>query len=94
MSFKTIFIITVTVLVTIVLMKNTDEVDFWLFGTTSISKLAILGVMFILGFIIGILIARPRKKAVTTEPVSEDSQTPDSKEKPSSLSDEDREYIS
>jgi ABC-type Fe3+-siderophore transport system permease subunit len=92
MSFKTIFIITITVLVTIVLMKNTDEVNFWIFGDTYVSKLAILGVMFALGFIVGIMIARPRKKPVPVENV--DEPTPGPKDNFSNLSDEDREYIS
>lgn len=91
MSFKTIFIITITVLVTIVLMKNTDEVNFWIFGDTYVSKLAILGVMFALGLIVGIMIARPRKKVVTE--ITADP-APGPKEDHSNLSDEDREYIS
>jgi preprotein translocase subunit SecG len=91
MNFKTVFIIIVTVLVTVVLMNNKDEVPVWLFGETYISKLAIFGVMFGLGFIIGVLIARPRKKAITTDS-QEGNEIPP--EKPSSLSDEDREYIS
>ncbi len=93
MSLKTIFIIIVTVLVTVVLMKNQDEVPVWLFGEARISKLAIFGVMFGLGFIIGVLIARPRKKSASTE-VSEENKNDVNPEKPSNLSDEDREYIS
>ena len=92
MSFKTIFIVTITVLVTIVLMKNTDEVNFWIFGDTYVSKLAILGVMFALGFIIGVMIARPRKKPAAIE--NPDESTTGPKDNPSNLSDEDREYIS
>ncbi len=58
---KTIFIIVVTILVTIVLMKNTEEVNFWIFGNHSVPKLAVLGVMFAIGFILGYLAGRPRK---------------------------------
>ena len=72
MNSKTIFIIVVTVLVTIVLMKNTDEVNFWIFGDHSIPKLAVLGVMFGIGAIVGYLIGRPRKPK--TELASENSQ--------------------
>ena len=61
MSPKTIFIIVVTILVTIVLMKNTDEVNFWIFGNHSVPKLAVLGVMFGIGLIVGYLLGRPRK---------------------------------
>ncbi len=48
MSGKSIFIIVVTVLVTVILMKNTDEVTFWIFGDVEIPKLAVLGVMFVI----------------------------------------------
>lgn len=54
----------VTILVTIVLMKNTDEVNFWIFGDHSIPKLAVLGVMFGVGAIVGYLIGRPRKPKI------------------------------
>lgn len=91
MSFKTIFVITVTVLVTIILMKNTDEVTFWLFGDTRVPKLAVLAVMFVLGFIVGVLVARPKKKALV-EHSEEQSDMP--KDQPSRLSDEDKEYLS
>ena len=64
MSPKTIFIIVVTILVTIVLMKNTDEVNFWIFGNHSVPKLAVLGVMFGIGLIVGYLIGRPKKPKV------------------------------
>lgn len=70
MSPKTIFIIVVTILVTIVLMKNTEEVNFWIFGDHSVPKLAVLGVMFAIGFILGYLAGRPRKPK--EEPVSDD----------------------
>ena len=92
MSGKTIFIIIASVLVTIVLMNNTDEVDFWLFGATKIPKLVILGTMFGLGFVIGILAARPKKKEkfVADEPVVTTAVTQKSE---TGLSDEDRDYI-
>ncbi len=64
MRAKTIFIIVITVLVTIILMKNTDEVTFWLFGPTDVPKLAVLGSMFGLGFAVGFAAGRPRKKAL------------------------------
>ncbi|WP_143053815.1 LapA family protein [Parapedobacter koreensis] len=62
MSAKTIFIVIITVLVTVILMKNMDEVNFWIFGTRSIPKLAVLGVMFFIGAVVGFLLGRPRKK--------------------------------
>lgn len=91
MSGKTLFIIIASVLVTIVLMNNTDEVDFWLFGATKIPKLVILGTMFGLGFVIGVIAGRPKKKEVVyREPEIEE---PQQVEKRSELTDEDRDYI-
>ena len=87
MSAKTIFVIIISVLVTIILMKNTDEVNFWLFGDTSVSKLAILGVMFFAGSVVGFIIGRPRRRVVT-----EEDQTEERVER--TLSQEDRDYIS
>ena len=93
MSFKTISIITISALVTILLTKNTDEVKFWIFGDVYVSKLAILGVMFALGFFVGAMAVRPRRKTRTDES-TEDPTAPGEKENPQGLSDEDREYIS
>lgn len=92
MSGKTIFIIIVSVLVTIILMNNTDPIDFWLFGIVKIPKLVVLGTMFGLGFIIGVIAARPRKKKMvfTDEPEIEDNKPLTNN---SGLSDEDRDYI-
>ncbi len=97
MSFKTIFIIVVSVLVTIILMNNTDEINFWLFGNARIPKLAILGLMFGLGLIIGFIAGRPGKNS---QKISNNDFDPspynssDSSVKDQDLlSDEDREYI-
>lgn len=62
MSAKTISIIVLTVLVTVILMKNMDEVNFWIFGTRSVPKLAVLGTMFFIGAVVGFLVGRPKKK--------------------------------
>lgn len=63
MSAKTIFIIVMTVLVTVILMKNMDEVDFWIFGTRSVPKLAVLGILFFIGIVVGFLLGRPKRKS-------------------------------
>lgn len=91
MSGKTIFIIIASVLVTIVLMNNTEEIDFWLFGATKIPKLVILGTMLGLGFIIGIMAARPKKKEPAYKQPEFEVTSPE--ENRSSLNDEDRDYI-
>jgi len=99
MRAKTIFIIVLTVLVTIILMKNTDEVIFWIFGDRYIPKLAILGTMFVAGLIVGLLIGRPRRKAIKEIPTDQDFQTNSEKTdgftdpyRPN-LSEDDRKYI-
>ncbi len=73
MSAKTIFIIVLTVLVTVILMKNMDEVNFWIFGTRTVPKLAVLGTMFFIGAVVGFLLGRPKKK-----PIDETSSATDS----------------
>lgn len=93
MNAKTIFIIIVSAVVTIIMMKNTDEMDFWLFGETSISKLAVLGVMFFVGAIVGLMLGRPRKKHTTDEYIHEEESSVN-KPNPRLLSEEDRDYIS
>ena len=96
MNAKTIFIIIISALVTIVLMKNTDEIDFWFFGDASVPKLAVLGIMFFTGAIVGFVLGRPRKKELRKEDnelESSDHQSP-GHENRTTLSDEDREYIS
>lgn len=93
MSFKTIFIIVVSVLVTIVLMNNTDEINFWIFGDAKIPKLAVLGFMFGLGLIVGFLAGRPGKKPKLKNENDEDDYIEPNSEKQDQLSDEDREYI-
>lgn len=63
---KIIFIVVTTVLVTIILMNNTDTVTFWIFGDVQIPKLTILGVLFALGFLVG-FIARGKRKRLEQE---------------------------
>ena len=97
MTFKTIFIIVVSVLVTIVLMNNTDDVNFWFFGDARIPKLAVLGVMFGLGLIIGFMGGRPRRRIhsdslSTTDALHDEDQDYISNEN-DQLSEEDRDYI-
>lgn len=77
---KIIFIVVITVLVTIILMNNTDTVTFWIFGDVQIPKLAILSFLFALGFLVG-FIARGKRKRLeqefTIEKVSPTSQLND-----------------
>lgn len=98
MSAKTIFLLVITVALTVILMKNTYEIQFWLFGDTRLPLLGILGCTFALGLFIGFMLGRPGKKSrVATDLMDND---PEESDKPgnqnlrnNSLSDEDREYI-
>jgi anaerobic C4-dicarboxylate transporter len=93
MNPKTIFLIIISVLITIVLMKNTDEINFWFFGETSISKLAVLSVMFFTGAVVGFMLGRPQKKHIKDEDIEEDEASLNKPHTPF-LSEEDRDYIS
>lgn len=92
MRITTMIIIVITVLLTIVLMQNTDRVTFTiLFTDVRMSKLVALGSVGIVAFILGILVGRPKRAKQIGGGYNEDDYTED---KPDTLSDEDREYIS
>lgn len=88
MRAKTIFIILLTVVVTVFLVSNTDEVEFnFIFATKDISKLVVIGVCTFIGFLLGYWAGKPR-----TVVSSYDDHTGPSAD--DSLSEEDRNYIS
>jgi uncharacterized integral membrane protein len=91
MRIKTIIIILVTVLLTVVLMQNTDTVNFsLLWATFRMSKLVMMAIVAIIGFILGYLIGRPsRVKRLGTDFTNKDIDRTNS----DTLSDEDRDYI-
>jgi len=92
MSAKTISIIILTALLTIFLMVNTEAVDFnFLVTTVPVSKLLVIGICIIIGFIIGFVVGRPRKTVSSYDDEIERNQPVSNKKE---LSDEDREYIS
>jgi len=93
MSAKTISIIILTALLTIFLMVNTEPVDFdFLVTTVPVSKLLVIGVCIIIGFIIGFVAGRPRKTVSSYDDEIERNQP--TIENKNTLSDEDRDYIS
>jgi len=93
MSAKTISIIILTALLTIFLMVNTEPVDFdFLVTTVPVSKLLVIGICIIIGFIIGFVVGRPRKTVSSyDDEIERKNQTSGNKKE---LSDEDRDYIS
>lgn len=93
MKGKTIFIVVVTVLLTIFLMDNKEAVDFnFIFvDDVPVSKLAVIGICILIGFILGFLAGRPRK---TYSSYNDEVERNYNEEPKSTLSDEDRDYIS
>jgi len=91
MRIKTMVIIIITILLTVVIMQNNEEVPFkFLFAKFSLSKLVMMLVVAAIGFIIGFMVGRPGRPKYIPGQV-EDA---DPKNKPGTLSDEDRDYIS
>lgn len=94
MRAKTFFVIVLTVLITVILMQNADEVKFnILFWDLYLPKLVILtGILFI-GIILGMLLAsrpaRPKNNSNEHLDQNNNAQTPFD-----TLSSEDRDYIS
>lgn len=90
---KTIFIILLTIVLTIFLMINTDAVEFdFIFMKKDVSKLLIIGVFTLFGFVLGYLVAKPRV-VVSSYDQKFDDQADDTAPK-DHLSAEDRDYIS
>jgi len=93
MSGKTIFIIILTALLTAFLFLNSDEVpfNFIVVNDVLVSKLLVIGVCVLIGFIIGFIVGRPKKTVASYDDEIERSKNISSKK---DLSDEDRDYIS
>lgn len=92
MRIKTMIIIIITVLLTVVIMQNTEHVDFnFLFATFRVSKLLMLLIVALMAFTTGVMVGRPGKPKYVPGQV-EDADP--GKKKLDTLSDEDREYIS
>jgi len=75
-------------------MDNREAVDFnFLIGApVPVSKLLVIGICILIGFILGYIVGRPRKTVSSYDTEIEKSYpTSDNK---STLSDEDRDYIS
>jgi uncharacterized integral membrane protein len=91
MSIKTIIVVTVTILLTIILMQNTDSVKFTiLFTHVYMPKLVVMMAVFVIAFILGILVGRPKKAKYDIGAYHDTLHKND----PDTLSDEDRDYIS
>jgi len=94
MRAKTLFVIIITVLITIILMQNTDEVKFKvLFWELYLPKLVILTGVIFLGIILGMLLAnRPSRGRNFKDDIN--NQNNNNQDNLDTLSSEDRDYIS
>ncbi|WP_442590644.1 hypothetical protein ACSBL2_05385 [Pedobacter sp. AW31-3R] len=93
MRAKTIFIILITVLITVFLMMNTDPVKFdFIFVEKDISKLVVVGVFTFIGFILGYWTGRPKVVVSTYDDKFDNTHKTDQEK--DGLTEEDREYIS
>lgn len=91
MRIKTIVIIIIAVLLTIIMMQNTGNVPFkFLWTTFAMSKLIMLGLVALTAFILGVLAGQPHK----VKRLSDDFEGHDYNDRNSNtLSNEDRDYI-
>ena len=92
MKAKIFFVVFLTVLITIVLMQNADEVKFkFLFWDLYLPKLVVLTGSVVAGIILGLLLAnRPARAASNTNYTDQNNNQPPY----DTLSAEDRDYIS
>ncbi|RFZ85551.1 LapA family protein [Mucilaginibacter terrenus] len=91
MRIKTIIILVIAILLTIIFMQNLDPVRFTvLFSTLYISKVSMMLVVLAVGFVLGYLVGRPGRKKYNHIGYDKDTPHP---EDPRTLSDEDRDYI-
>ena len=92
MSIKTIIAIIIAILLTVIIMQNNDEVRFTiLFTTTYASKLVVMSAIAVAAFILGVIVGRPKKPKYDIEGYHDNQYNQD---KPDTLSNEDRDYIS
>lgn len=94
MKSKIIFVIILTALLTAFLFLNNDKVvfNFIIVSDVYVSKLIVIGICVLIGFILGFLVGRPRKTVSSYD--TEIEKTDVEIENKSGLSDEDRDYIS
>lgn len=96
MNFKTIILLILVVIITIFFMQNTAPVEFWFFGKHIFALSSIIAVTLFIGIIIGGILLRPKKRK--TEVIQVNATSPSEIEQSSvpnsTLSNEDRDYIS
>lgn len=100
MSGKTIFAIILTALLTVFLTVNNDPVDFnFIVTTIPVSKLLVIGICILIGFILGFMVRKPRKVVKKQEThiekqVQPTAPTQQPVEVSKTITSEDKDYIS
>ena len=95
MRIKTIIIVVVAILLTIIFMQNRDAVKFTLlFSTSYVSKITIMLAMSVIGFILGFMVGRPSSGKYKHTSYDDEKPANTTEElKPNTLSDDDRDYL-
>lgn len=95
MRIKTIIILVIAILLTIIFMQNLDAVKFTVFFSTMyISKVTMMLIVAAIAFIMGFLVGRPGRTKYNH--IGYDENTNDIKStdtKTNTLSDDDRDYL-
>ena len=92
MRIKTIIILIIVILLTIVFMQNLDPVRVVvLFGNFYVSKVSLMLSVGVIGFALGYLVGRPGRSKFNHSGYDDDDN---SKSNPRTLSDEDKDYLS
>lgn len=95
MSFRTTIAIAITIALTVLIIQNTDEATFTiLFVPVKLPKLAILTAVSAGGFLLGLLVSRPKKRKYNNIDQTNQNGGSNENNKFDTLSDEDRDYIS
>lgn len=96
MNFKTIILLILVVIITIFFMQNTAPVEFWFFGKHIFALSSIIAITLFIGIIIGGILLRPKKRKTEVIQVNpaNSSEIEQSSVPNSTLSNEDRDYIS
>lgn len=97
MSFRAILSIVILAFLTITIIQNTTETEFIILGVAMIvPKTTMLTTISVSAFLLGVLVSWPKRKKIKSPLDSESSseQQDNSKRNNSTLSDEDRDYIS
>lgn len=91
MRIKTIIIILITILLTVILMQNAGAVYFkFLWATFLMSKLLVLLFVAVISFVLGVLVGRPKKVRKLGGDYTDNNHD---NGKTSTLSEDDKDYI-